>query len=118
MKPFVEYVVKALVDHPEEVSVSEIETERAVIFELRLNQTDIGKVIGKSGRTINAIRSLLMSAAAKHGKRVMVEIIEPPGRGRAAADYAPVPVEEPAPPPEGNGGDGNGGPDNPAAPSQ
>jgi predicted RNA-binding protein YlqC (UPF0109 family) len=93
MKPFVEYVVKALVDHPDEVSVTEVETERAVIFELRLNQTDIGKVIGKSGRTINAIRSLLMSAAAKHGKRVMVEIIEPEGRERHTSDFAPVPAE-------------------------
>jgi predicted RNA-binding protein YlqC (UPF0109 family) len=103
MKPFVEYVVKALVDHPDEVSVTEVETERAVIFELRLNQTDIGKIIGKSGRTINAIRSLLMSAAAKHGKRVMVEIIEPEGRGRRPAGYAPIPVEEPAPSNEGGG---------------
>ncbi len=105
MKPFVEYVVKALVDHPDEVTVTEVETERAVIFELRLNQTDIGKVIGKSGRTINAIRSLLMSAAAKHGKRVMVEIIEPEGRGRRPAEFTPA--EEPAPISEGNGNENN-----------
>jgi predicted RNA-binding protein YlqC (UPF0109 family) len=102
MKPFVEYVVKALVDHPDEVTVTEVETERAVIFELRLNQTDVGKVIGKSGRTINAIRSLLMSAAAKHGKRVMVEIIEPEGRGRRPAEHAPASDAEPAPVSEGN----------------
>lgn len=101
MKPFVEYVVKALVDHPEEVTVTEVETERAVIFELRLNQTDVGKVIGKSGRTINAIRSLLMSAAAKHGKRVMVEIIEPEGRGRRPAESPPASAEQPAPVSEG-----------------
>jgi uncharacterized protein len=80
MKAFIEYVAKALVDHPEEVDVREIDSERAVIFELRLNQTDIGKVIGKSGRTITAIRTLLTSAAAKMGKRAMLEIIEPEGR--------------------------------------
>ena len=80
MKAFIEYVAKALVDHPEEVDVREIDSERAVIFELRLNQADIGKVIGKSGRTITAIRTLLTSAAAKQGKRAMLEIIEPEGR--------------------------------------
>jgi predicted RNA-binding protein YlqC (UPF0109 family) len=80
MKAFIEYVAKALVDHPEEVDVREIDSERAVIFERRLNQADIGKVIGKSGRTITAIRTLLTSAAAKQGKRAMLEIIEPEGR--------------------------------------
>jgi predicted RNA-binding protein YlqC (UPF0109 family) len=91
MKAFIEYVAKALVDHPEEVDVREIDSERAVIFELRLNQTDIGKVIGKSGRTITAIRTLLTSAAAKQGKRAMLEIIEPEGRRTEGA---------PPPPPE------------------
>jgi hypothetical protein len=85
MKAFIEYVAKALVDHPEEVDVREIDSERAVIFELRLNQTDIGKVIGKSGRTITAIRTLLTSAAAKMGKRAMLEIIEPDGRRTESA---------------------------------
>ena len=80
MKAFIEYVVKALVDHPEEVTVTEVDSERVVVFELRLNQTDVGKVIGKSGRTITAIRTLLTSAAAKGGKRAMLEIIEPEGR--------------------------------------
>jgi predicted RNA-binding protein YlqC (UPF0109 family) len=80
MKAFVEFVVKALVDHPEEVDVKEVDGERVVVFELRLNQTDVGKVIGKSGRTITAIRTLLTSAAAKQGKRAMLEIIEPEGR--------------------------------------
>ena len=91
MKAFVEYVTKALVDHPEEVDVREIDSERAVIFELRLNQTDIGKVIGKSGRTITAIRTLLTSAAAKQGKRAMLEIIEPEGR---RTEGAPPPPSE------------------------
>jgi len=89
MKAFIEYVAKALVDHPEEVDVREIDSERAVIFELRLNQADIGKVIGKSGRTITAIRTLLTSAAAKQGKRAMLEIIEPEGRRTESAPPAP-----------------------------
>jgi uncharacterized protein len=85
MKAFIEFVVKALVDHPEQVEIREVDGDRVVVFELRLNQTDIGKVIGKSGRTITAIRTLLTSAAAKQGKRAMIEIIEPAGsRGRGS----------------------------------
>ena len=94
MKPFVEYVAKALVDHPEEVDVREVDSERAVVFELRLNQTDIGKVIGKSGRTITAIRTLLTSAAAKQGKRAMLEIIEPEGRHTEGAPQPPPDAAE------------------------
>jgi predicted RNA-binding protein YlqC (UPF0109 family) len=82
MKEFIEYVVKALVDYPEQVDVKEVDGERVVVFELRLNPTDVGKVIGKSGRTITAIRTLLTSTAAKSGKRAMLEIIEPEGRQR------------------------------------
>ena len=97
MKEFVEYVVKALVDHPEQVDVKEVDGERVVVFELRLNQTDIGKIIGKSGRTITAIRTLLTSAAAKQGKRAMLEIIEPGGRrpkGESPEGAAPPPPPE------------------------
>ncbi|MGD0015940.1 MAG: KH domain-containing protein [Verrucomicrobiia bacterium] len=79
MKAFVEFVVKALVDYPEQVEIREVDGDQVVVFELRLNQTDIGKVIGKSGRTITAIRTLLTGAAAKQGKRAMIEIIEPDG---------------------------------------
>jgi predicted RNA-binding protein YlqC (UPF0109 family) len=95
MKAFVEYVVKALVDHPDQVDVREVDGDRVVVFELRLNQSDVGKVIGKSGRTITAIRTLLTSAAAKLGKRAMLEIVEP--GGRRGAEEAPPPSE---PPPE------------------
>ena len=76
MKEFVEYVVKALVDYPDEVNVREVDGERTMVFELRLNKTDIGKVIGKNGRTISALRSLLTSAAAKQGRRAVLEIVE------------------------------------------
>jgi uncharacterized protein len=97
MKEFVEYVVKMLVDHPEQVDVKEVDGERVTVFELRLNQTDIGKIIGKSGRTITAIRTLLTSAAAKNGKRAMLEIIEPEGRRQQGA---PAPEAAPPPPAE------------------
>jgi uncharacterized protein len=93
MKEFVEYVAKALVDHPEQVVVKEVDGEKVVIFELHLNPGDIGKVIGKSGRTITAIRTLLTSAAAKGGKRAMLEIIEPEGR-RSQRGESAEPAEE------------------------
>jgi predicted RNA-binding protein YlqC (UPF0109 family) len=82
MKAFIEYVVKALVDYPDQVDIREVDGERVVVFEVRLAPTDVGKVIGKSGRTITAIRTLLTGAAAKEGKRAMLEIIEPEGRRR------------------------------------
>ena len=96
MKAFIEFVVKALVDHPEQVDVREVDGERVVVFELRLNQTDVGKVIGKSGRTITAIRTLLTSAAAKQGKRAMPEIVEPEGR-RSESAVPAAPSAESAP---------------------
>jgi predicted RNA-binding protein YlqC (UPF0109 family) len=96
MKEFVEFVVKALVDNPEQVDVKEVDGERVVVFELRLNQGDIGKIIGKSGRTITAIRTLLTSAAAKQGKRAMLEIIEPGGRRGGAEAAAPEASQPPA----------------------
>ncbi len=94
MKAFVEYVVKALVDLPEQVEVREVQSEHSIVYELRMNQTDVGKVIGKHGRTIQALRTLVHGASAKLGKRATVEIIEerPPG---AAVGDPPLP---PAPP--------------------
>ena len=80
MKAFVECVVKELVDFPEQVVVDETRGEQMVVFELRLNPTDVGKIIGKQGRTVQAIRVLLTSVGAKQGKRTMLEIIEPAGR--------------------------------------
>jgi predicted RNA-binding protein YlqC (UPF0109 family) len=93
MKAFIEYVVKALVDHPEEVSVTEVDGDRTVVFELRLNPSDIGKVIGKQGRTISAIRTLLTSTAAKQGKRAVLEIIEPEGRVRGGGGGGSPPAQ-------------------------
>jgi predicted RNA-binding protein YlqC (UPF0109 family) len=92
MKAFIEYVVRELVDYPEQVDVREVDGDRVVVFEVRLHPSDVGKVIGKSGRTITAIRTLLTSAAAKHGKRAMLEIIEPEGRERGAAGGPDAPA--------------------------
>jgi len=71
----VEYIAKALVDHPENVSVNQVEGEQSVILELKVDPEDMGKVIGKQGRIAKAIRTVVKAAAAKEGKRVVVEII-------------------------------------------
>ncbi len=76
MKELVEILAKALVDHPDEVYVNQIEGEQSIILELKVNPDDMGKVIGKQGRIAKAIRTLVKAAAAKEGKRVVVEIIQ------------------------------------------
>jgi len=76
MKELIEYIARALVDNPEDVSVSEIQGEKTAIYELRVHQEDLGKVIGKQGRTARAIRTLVSAAATKDSKRAMVEIME------------------------------------------
>ena len=76
MKDFIEYVVKALVDFPDEVDVRMVDGEKVAVYELRLNKADVGKVIGKQGRTIQSLRTLVNGASIKLGKRAMVEIIE------------------------------------------
>jgi predicted RNA-binding protein YlqC (UPF0109 family) len=76
MQEFLEYVVKGLVQHPEAVSVTPVERAGATVYELRLEPSDVGKIIGKQGVTINAIRSLLLAGSAKKGIRCSVEIVE------------------------------------------
>ncbi|MFM1768317.1 MAG: hypothetical protein RJA22_846 [Verrucomicrobiota bacterium] len=76
MQEFLEYVVKGLVQNPDEVSVTPVETGGQTLYELRLNQQDVGRVIGKQGVTINAIRSLLAAGSAKKGLRCSLEIVE------------------------------------------
>jgi len=71
----VEYIAKALVDYPENVSVNQVEGEQSIILELKVDPEDMGKVIGKQGRIAKAIRTVVKAAAAKEGKRVVVEII-------------------------------------------
>lgn len=76
MKEFVAYIVKNLVDHPDKVRINEVGGTQTLIIELAVEKSDIGKIIGKEGRTINAIRTLLMSVASRNGIRVSLEIIE------------------------------------------
>lgn len=75
MKELLEYLAKSLVDHPDNVEVSQVEGERSVILELRVSPEDMGKVIGKQGRIAQALRTIVKAAAIKDGKRVMIEII-------------------------------------------
>jgi predicted RNA-binding protein YlqC (UPF0109 family) len=83
MKELIEYIVKALVDNPNEVNISETQGEGLTIVEIKAAQADIGKVIGREGRIANAIRTVAKAAAAKQQKRVTVEILtEDERRGR------------------------------------
>lgn len=75
MKELVEYVAKSLVDDPSQVTVTEIEGATSIILELSVAPEDMGRVIGRSGRVANALRTLLRVIAAKHGKRVTLEIV-------------------------------------------
>jgi len=76
MEEFVEYVAKALVDHPEEVDVRTVDGERAKVLELRVHPDDLGQVIGKHGRTVKSMRTLLSVAATKSNCHVVLEIVE------------------------------------------
>jgi hypothetical protein len=76
MKELIELIAKALVDHPEQVSVNVLEGSQATVLELNVAKGDIGKVIGKQGRTAKAIRTILGAASAKIKKRVVLEIVE------------------------------------------
>ncbi len=76
MKEFILNIVRALVDKPDEVEVDEVEGTRTTVYELRVGQGDLGKVIGKSGQTAKSIRTLLAAAAARKGKRAVLEILE------------------------------------------
>ena len=76
MKELITYIAKALVDHPEEVEVSEVEGNQTSVLELKVAKEDLGKVIGKQGRTARAMRTILSAASAKIKKRTVLEIIE------------------------------------------
>ena len=76
MKDLIAYIAKALVDKPEEVVVTEIEGEQTSVIELRVAKEDLGKVIGKQGRTAGAMRTILGAASAKMRKRSVLEILE------------------------------------------
>jgi uncharacterized protein len=76
MKELIELIAKALVDNPDEVSVTELEGEITSVLELRVAKTDLGKVIGKQGRTARAMRTILSAASTKVKKRSVLEILE------------------------------------------
>lgn len=76
LKDLIEYIAKALVDHPDKVQVSEIEGEQTTVIELNVAKDDLGKVIGKHGRTAKAMRVILNATATKLKKRSVLEIIE------------------------------------------
>jgi predicted RNA-binding protein YlqC (UPF0109 family) len=76
MKDLIKYIAQALVDNPEVVEVSEIEGNQTSVLELKVAQEDLGKVIGKQGRTARAMRTILSAASAKLKKRSVLEIIE------------------------------------------
>ena len=76
MKDLINYIAQALVDHPEEVNVTEVEGNQTSVLELKVAKEDIGKVIGKQGRTARAMRTILGAASAKLKKRTVLQIIE------------------------------------------
>jgi uncharacterized protein len=76
LKGLIEYIAKALVDNPDQVKVSEIEGEKTSVIELSVAKDDLGKVIGKQGRTARAMRTILSAASTKVKKRAVLEIIE------------------------------------------
>ncbi len=76
MKQVIEAIAKSLVDVPGEVQITEIDGEKTLIFELRCNAKDVGKIIGKSGKTVGAIRTIVSSMAAKQGRKAMLEVVD------------------------------------------
>lgn len=76
MKEFIEYIIKNLVDCPENVDIRCFERERGVFVEVRVGSNDIGKVVGRKGLTIKALRTIAMTACARLGRRVRIELVE------------------------------------------
>ena len=76
MKELIGYIAQALVDHPEQVNISQVEGDQTDVLELKVAKEDIGKVIGKQGRTARAMRTILTAASAKTKKRTVLEIVE------------------------------------------
>ena len=76
MKELLEYLAKALVDNPDGVEVTSVEGERSIILQLRVDPTDVGKVIGKNGRIAQAMRTLIKASATREGRNAIVEIID------------------------------------------
>jgi uncharacterized protein len=75
MKALVEYLVRSLADHPDQAFLAQHETDDTILLELQMSPEDIGKIIGKNGNTINAIRTILQAAASSQKKRVKLEVV-------------------------------------------
>lgn len=75
VRELVEYLTRSLVDHPEAVEVRQIDKDKSVLLEIRVDPADVGKVIGKQGRVVRAIRTVARAAATRLGKRVEVEVV-------------------------------------------
>ncbi len=75
MKELLEFIAKSLVDHPEDVSVTESQSASSLVLELHVNESDMGKVIGKQGRIAKSIRAVVKAAASRENKKVIVEIV-------------------------------------------
>lgn len=76
MKELLEYIAKSLVDFPEDVTVTEVDGDQTTVLELRVNEADMGKVIGKQGRIAKSIRAVIKAASGRSSKRVVVEIVQ------------------------------------------
>jgi uncharacterized protein len=76
MREFLEFVIRQLIEFPDDMVLTEIPSGRTITFKLQLRRGDVGRVIGRSGQTIHAVRALLASSAARHGQRAVLEIVE------------------------------------------
>jgi predicted RNA-binding protein YlqC (UPF0109 family) len=86
MKELIEFIIKHLVDKPDEVHVNEVVGEQTIVFELRVGRGDIGKVIGRHGQTARSLRIILKAAGAKQGKRFVFEILEDKAKGATGSE--------------------------------
>lgn len=80
MQAFIEYITKAIAEHPEEVNITQIDRGGVTVYQLRLHPEDVGRIIGKNGATINAIRSLAQAGGAKKGIRCAIEVVNEPAQ--------------------------------------
>lgn len=76
MREFLEFIIRRLVEFPDEMMLTEVPNGKTVVFRLQLRQSDVGRIIGRNGQTIQAIRALLNSSASRHGQRATLEIVE------------------------------------------